>query len=154
MLRRSFVTVLPAALAAQPQTYQPNWESLRKHQAPSWYNNAKLGIFVHWGLYSVPAWATPTGELGKVDWNKWFYENPYAEWYLNTLRLETSKTRAHHEKTYGKDFDYYRFAETFEKENAKWDPGAWAQLFRETEARYVVLTTKHHDGFTLWPSRV
>jgi alpha-L-fucosidase len=134
--------------------FAPEWDSLRKHTVPDWYQNAKLGIFIHWGLYSVPAWATPSGELGKVDPSKWFYNNPYAEWYLNTLRLKGSPTYEHHIATYGKDFDYYRFAKTFNEQTQKWQPETWAALFRNTGARYAVLTTKHHDGFRLWPSEV
>ncbi|MCZ2150743.1 MAG: alpha-L-fucosidase [Bryobacterales bacterium] len=137
-----------------PRKIEPDWESIHTHQVPDWYRNAKLGIFIHWGLYSVPAWAPPTGELGKVDPTKWFTNNPYAEWYLNTLRIPGSPTRQHHFKTYGRDFDYYQFTPTFNKETAKWDPSIWAALFRKTGARYAVLTTKHHDGFRLWPSKV
>ena len=157
MNRRSFVCAAPlavTALAQGQQQYAPDWESLKKHPVPGWFEDAKLGIFIHWGLYSVPAWAPPTGELGKVDWNKWFYQNPYAEWYLNSIRLKESETYKHHAATYGAEFDYYRFAETFNRETAKWQPQSWAKLFREAGAKYVVLTTKHHDGFTLWPSRV
>ena len=155
MERREFVLSLSAAgLAAPPRRFEPDWESLKTHEVPAWYHDAKLGIFVHWGLYSVPAWAPPTGELGKVDWNRWFYENPYAEWYLNSLRLPESETYRHHAATYGASFDYYRFADTFLREIAKWKASNWAKLFRETGARYAVLTTKHHDGFTLWPSRI
>ena len=102
----------------------------------------------------MPAWAPPTGELGKVDWNVWFKNNPYAEWYMNTLKFEDSPTRQHHVQTYGKDFDYLDFIPEFNKQIAKWDPNAWAKLFQEVGARYVVLTSKHHDGFTLWPSQV
>ncbi len=164
--RRNFTQILGAgALGAgsmrgqfgppgPPAKYEAKWESLKLHPLPAWFNNAKLGIFVHWGLYSVPAWAQPSGELGKVDWNKWFYQNPYAEWYLNSIRLKESSAYKHHVATYGADFDYYRFAETFNKENKKWQPDTWAALFKSVGARYVVLTTKHHDGFTLWPSRV
>jgi alpha-L-fucosidase len=151
MQRRTFLVSLP--LLAQGK-YEPSWESLRKHQTPAWFRDAKLGIFIHWGLYSVPAFAPPAGELGKVDWNKWFYQNPYAEWYLNSLRLPDTPTAQHHAKTYGKDFDYYRFAETFNRDLAKWDPAAMAAIFKNAGAQYAVLTTKHHDGFTLWPSRV
>lgn len=147
-----------AKLAAQdkekPARFEPDWESINKHQVPDWYQNAKLGIFIHWGLYSVPAWAPPTGELGKVDWNTWFTQNPYAEWYLNTLRIPDSPTRKHHAEAWGEKFDYYDFAKTFNEKTAKWDPGSWAKLFSQTGARYVVLTTKHHDGFRLWPSTV
>ena len=73
--------------------YEPNWESIGQHQASEWFQDAKLGIFIHWGLYSVPGWATPTGELGKVDRNVWFKNNPYAEWYLNTVKIESLSAR-------------------------------------------------------------
>ena len=134
--------------------FEANWESLRTHQAPDWYHDAKLGIFIHWGLYSVPAWATPIGELGSVDWDKWFINNPYAEWYMNSLRLDGSPTQQHHRETYGADFDYMDFAPQFNEAVESWDPATMASLFREAGAKYVVLTTKHHDGFTLWPSEV
>jgi alpha-L-fucosidase len=157
MQRRRFLCSLPlvsTAAGSQPSKYAPDWDSLKTHPVPAWYEDAKLGIFIHWGLYSVPAWAPPTGELGKVDWNTWFYKNPYAEWYLNTIRLKDSESFKHHAATYGADFDYYRFAETFNRAVAKWDPKEWAKLFRDSGAKYAVLTTKHHDGFTLWPSKV
>ncbi|HVT95846.1 MAG TPA: alpha-L-fucosidase [Bryobacteraceae bacterium] len=137
-----------------PAKYEPDWDSIKKHTVPDWYQDAKLGIFIHWGLYSVPAWAPTTGELGKVDFKKWFVENPYAEWYLNSLRITGSPTYQHHRATYGKDFDYYRFAKTFDDETRRWQPEQWATLFRDAGARYAVLTTKHHDGFRLWPSEV
>ncbi len=147
--------VAPAqTVRRRPEKIEADWESIRGHQVPQWYQDAKLGIFIHWGLYSVPAWAPTTGELGKVDFNEWFRLNPYAEWYLNSLRIQDSPTYKHHVETYGKDFDYYQFSKTFNRENAKWDPASWASLFKKTGARYAVLTTKHHDGFRLWPSRV
>ena len=139
---------------ALPSHYEPHWESIGRHPVPQWYEDAKLGIFIHWGLYSVPGWATPTGELGKVDRSVWFKNNPYAEWYLNTLKIEGSPTRQYHLETYGDQFDYLDFIPIFQKEVKKWNPDEWAALFQQVGARYVVLTTKHHDGFTLWPSRV
>lgn len=166
VIRAAFLTVIfLAALACRPaaeapseqaaaRQFEPSWQSLQAHQVPEWFHDAKLGIFIHWGIYSVPAWAPPTGELGKVDWNVWFKNNPYAEWYMNTLKFEDSPTRQHHVQTYGKDFDYLDFIPEFNKQIAKWDPNAWAKLFQEVGARYVVLTSKHHDGFTLWPSQV
>src|ERR1019366_8542748 len=78
----------------------------------------------------------------------------YAEWYLNTLRIQGSPTWKHHIETYGKDFDYYAFIPMFNKSVSKWKPEVWAALFQRPGARYVVLTTKPHDGFTLWPSGV
>jgi alpha-L-fucosidase len=134
--------------------YKPTWDSIDSHTVPQWFQDAKFGIFIHWGLYSVPAWAPPSGELGKIDWNTWFTNNAYAEWYLNSLRIEGSPTYKHHIETYGKDFDYYRFTETFDKGTQSWRPDDWAALFKKTGARYVVLTTKHHDGFCLWPTSV
>jgi len=160
MNRRTFHRVLAGAAALctfkgeEPGHFRATWDSIQTHTVPSWYNNAKLGIFIHWGLYSVPAWAPPSGELGKVDMSRWFYDNAYAEWYLNSLRLEGSPTYKNHLETYGANFDYYDFAPMFDREVQKWNPAEWARLFRETGARYAVLTTKHHDGFRLWPSQV
>ena len=102
----------------------------------------------------MPAWATPIGELGKVDWTKWFANNPYSEWYLNSLRIDGSPTQEHHRKTYGEQFGYMDFVPQFNEALAAWDPTAMASLFADAGAGYVVLTTKHHDGFTLWPSEV
>jgi len=122
---------------------------------PSWFDDAKLGIFVHWGPYSVPAWAR-TGvsitDLAKEGWDKAFASNPYAEWYWNTLAFPESATRAHHDATWGPDFPYERFAEQFRAATRDWSPDPWTRLFARAGARYVVLTTKHHDGFLLWPS--
>jgi alpha-L-fucosidase len=137
--------------------YQPTRESLREHPLPDWYQDAKLGIFVHWGLYSVPGWAPTTGKYGEVQdregWAAWFARNPYAEWYLNSLRIEGSPTHQHHLETYGADFAYDDFVPLFNEAIGAWDPHQWAELFQRAGAQYVVLTTKHHDGFLLWPSR-
>jgi alpha-L-fucosidase len=137
--------------------YEPTLKSLRQHQVPAWFHNAKLGIFIHWGLYSVPGWAPPTGELhqaiSNLGWSGWFAQNPYAEWYGNTVKIEDSPTRQFHSQVYGDDFPYADFAPLFTQAATKFDPAAWADLFAEVGARYVVLTTKHHDGFLLWPSQ-
>jgi len=70
----------------QAKIYEPTTESLSQHEVPDWFQDAKLGIFIHWGVYSVPAWAPLTGELSKVitehSWEYWFQHNPYAEWYF------------------------------------------------------------------------
>ena len=147
--------------------YEPTYESVSQHPVPDWFHNAKLGIFIHWGLYSVPAWAPVGMDLGEVlgeeedfsnidpdseAWKAWFANNAYAEWYLNTVRIEGSPTHKHHIETYGADFDYYDFVGMFNEAVKAWNPDEWADLFQQVNARYVVLTTKHHDGFLLWPS--
>ena len=132
--------------------FEPTWESIRTHEVPEWYEDAKFGIFIHWGLYSVPAWATPVGQLHQVDWDVWFANNAYAEWYMNTWRIDGSPGQLHHYQTYGEEFDYMDFVPMFNDALAEWNPDEMVQLFADVNARYVVLTTKHHDGFTLWPS--
>lgn len=136
-------------------TYQPTLESVKTHPLPAWYHDAKFGIFVHWGIYSVPAFA-PRGDLaaeklikGEVS----FADSPYAEWYQNSLRIQDSPVHRHHIATYGADFHYEQFAAQFNALLPQWDPAAWAALFARAGARYVVLVTKHHDGFLMWDSR-
>jgi alpha-L-fucosidase len=140
----------PSPQAAE--VYQPNWESLARHEAPAWFNDAKLGIFIHWGVYSVPGWAPTKGKYGELTRDQFFKVNPYAEWYMNSARIPGSPTSEHHRATYGEEAAYLDFVPVFNREVARWNPDAWAELFEAAGARYVVLTTKHHDGFTLWPS--
>ena len=146
------LAVCAGLFAQQPQHYQPTLESLNQHPLPQWYADAKLGIFIHWGLYSVPGWAPvihPEHDFAAPDYIK---NNPYAEWYLNVLRIEGSPTQAYHREHYGANFDYYDFAPMFDREIQKWNPDTWAKVFHDAGAKYVVLTSKHHEGFTLWPS--
>ncbi len=131
--------------------YTGTWESVNQHTVPAWYDDCKFGIFIHWGIYSVPAYAPHTYELGTVDSEEWFENNPYAEWYYNSINIGKGATYDHHVKTYGKDFRYEDFIPMWKAEN--WDPDQWAALFKEAGAKYVVLTTKHHDGFCLFPSK-
>lgn len=148
------IAYLWASPGDRPTHYQPTLKSLNQHPLPQWYADAKLGIFIHWGLYSVPGWAPlvhPTHDFTSEDYIR---NNPYAEWYLNTMRLAGSPTQAYHREHYGADFDYYNFAALFDRDIQKWSPDAWAKIFHDSGAKYVVLTTKHHDGFTLWPSAV
>ena len=92
--------------------YQPNMQSIRRHAAPAWYEDAKLGIFIHWGIYSVPAFAPPTWALGDVPADEnWFTNNPYAEWYLNSLRIGRGPTYEYHLQKYGADFTYEDFVD-------------------------------------------
>jgi alpha-L-fucosidase len=146
-----FFGLLLTACHAQT-AYEPTVESLNKHPLPQWYNDAKLGIFIHWGLYSVPGWAPlvhPEHDFGSPDY---IVNNPYAEWYYNVVRIPGSPTQKYHAEQYGAGYDYYNFAATFNRDIQKWNPDEWAKLFHDIGAKYVVLTTKHHDGFTLWPS--
>ncbi len=147
--------ICAVALRAQaPTHYEPTLESLNRHPLPQWYADAKLGIFIHWGLYSVPGWAPLVHPEHDFTSQDYIHHNPYAEWYLNSMRLDGSPTQQYHREHYGANYDYYNFAATFDKDIQKWDPNSWAKVFHDTGAKYVVLTTKHHDGFTLWPSAV
>jgi len=131
------------------QRYQPTWESIDKRPTPAWFGDAKFGIFIHWGTYSVPSYAPV--QPGKLA---------YAEWYWNAMMhgkddpkadaIQTG-TWAFHQKRYGADFPYQNFAPRFRAE--LFDPGHWADVFARSGAKYVVLTSKHHEGFALWPSK-
>ena len=133
--------LLGAALPATAQTYEPTWESLDSRPIPEWFTDAKFGIFIHWGVYSVPAWISVTE--GKYA--------SYAEWYYARVMGELKGDEDFHERTFGENFEYRDFAPLFTAE--LFDPDLWASLFVESGARYVVLTSKHHDGFCLWPTK-
>ena len=148
----AFVAVGSVSIAQAPAKYEPTIESLNRHPLPQWYAGAKLGIFIHWGLYSVPGWAPlshPNHDFSSADYIKY---NPYAEWYYNVMRIDGSPTQAYHREHFGADYNYYNFAPVFDRETQKWNPDQWATAFRDAGAKYVVLTSKHHEGFTLWPS--
>jgi len=134
-----FLVVLPLAASAQAGPYQPDWASLNQRPIPQWYDQAKFGIFIHWGVYSVPAFADPHAEGGEA----------YAEWYWNHMHNKSGPTWAFHARTYGENFHYQDFVSQFKAQ--LFDPAAWADLFARSGARYVVLTAKHHEGFCLWP---
>lgn len=114
--------------------FQDNWESLSGYELPEWYRNAKFGIFIHWGIYSVPA-----------------FEN---EWYSRNMYIKGSKEYEHHIKTYGyhKDFGYKDFIPMLRAE--KFDANEWADLFMAAGARYVVPVAEHHDGFQMYKSEL
>jgi len=126
----------------RPENYQRF-----QHELPSWFSDAKLGIFVHWGPYSVPAWAEPIGELGTIEKQYWFAHNPYAEWYFNTIRIEGSPAAQHQKDAFG-GAPYDDFLDAWNPD--EFDPEAFIALVKSTGAGYFVPTTKHHDGVTLW----
>ncbi len=138
--------------------FEGTWESVGTHQVPVWYDDAKLGVFLHWGLYSVPGWAPRVPDiqelLVKSGPKRMLRENPYAEWYLNSMQIKGSPTQLHHAEVYGDDYPYDRFVKTFNDASAGANLDAMAEVCHAAGARYVVLTTKHHDGFALWPSAV
>jgi alpha-L-fucosidase len=143
MLRRDILKTLalsPLALAQQNR-YAATWESIDSRPMPAWYTDAKFGIFIHWGVYSVPAYAAVNVKN----------ENPYAEWYWNSLSEGRGPlTREFHKRVYGDKFPYFDFAPMFRAE--LFDPDRWADVFARSGAKYVALTSKHHEGFTLWKS--
>jgi alpha-L-fucosidase len=118
--------------------YAPHWDSLDQRPTPEWYRDAKFGVFIHWGVYSVPAW----GQHGE-----------YAEWYWHHIASDLpadAPWRDFHGRNYGATFDYRDFAPQFTA--SLFDPKQWVDLFVRAGVKYVVPTSKHHDGFALWPS--
>ncbi|XP_050730393.1 alpha-L-fucosidase-like [Eriocheir sinensis] len=112
--------------------YEPTWSSLDTRPLPSWYDEAKVGIFLHWGVFSVPSFGS-----------EWFWERwQEKQWqpYVDFMK-----------KNYPPNFSYQDFGPQFTAEF--YNPKEWAELFNASGARYVVLTSKHHEGFTLWPSK-
>ena len=147
----AIVLILVSAATAGAQSsngpYQANWASLDSRPAPQWYLDAKFGIFIHWGVYSVPSFSDP---------------QEYAEWYWYSLRATPGNdadarekqrhqvTLEYHNRVFGSNFSYYQFAPLFKAE--LFDPDEWAQIFKGSGAQYVALTSKHHDGFCMFPS--
>src|SRR5689334_752018 len=110
--------------------FEPTWESLMRYQVPDWYRDAKFGIFIHWGLYCVPAFGN--------------------EWYPRNMYRQGAKEYDHHLANYGPhtEFGYKDFIPLFAAE--KFDAAAWAMLFKESGAEYVVPVAEHHDGFPMY----
>jgi alpha-L-fucosidase len=127
--------------------YQATWASIDSRPVPAWFEDAKFGIFIHWGVYSVPAYSpTVRDKVGIYD--------RYAEHYWRRLVSPSSTQQFFidfHNRVYGKDATYQDLANSFKAE--MFQPELWADLFQRAGAKYVVLTSKHHEGFPLWPSK-
>ncbi len=136
----SFIAALLVAYLASSQTYESNWSSLNKRKIPEWFNQDKFGIFIHWGVYAVPAYAPVIPNSG----------DSYAEWYWYRINEKKKGFKEFHDKNYGADFLYPQFEPQFKAE--MFDPQQWADVFKTSGARYVVLTSKHHEGYCLWNS--
>src|SRR5689334_7301696 len=129
------IACLSMCMFIRAQTYKPDWQSLDSRPVPQWFRDGKFGIFIHWGVYSVPGWS-PKGN--------------YSEWYQNGLENGDTARIKFHKAKFG-DRTYYDLANDFKAELSK--PDEWADLFEKSGAKYIVLTSKHHDGFTLWPDK-
>lgn len=118
-----------------------SWEMLDKRPIPEWYQKAKFGIFIHWGPYSIPAYRSVNDELF----------GSYAEWYYASVYgLYRNQDPEFHQKVYG-NMEYREFGKQFKAE--LFDPNTMTELVKKSGAKYMVLTTKHHDGYCLWPTK-
>jgi alpha-L-fucosidase len=135
MKRSLFLFLVLIHSLVDAQKYTADWSSLDARPTPQWFQDGKFGIFIHWGVYSVPGWSS---------------KGNYAEWYQQGLQTTDSARKKFHQNKFG-DRSYYQLADDFKAE--LYDPEAWAKLFERSGAKYIVLTSKHHDGFALWPSK-
>jgi alpha-L-fucosidase len=127
------LVILGCTSTPEPKKYESTWESLSKHEAaPEWFRDAKLGIYFHWGVYSVPAFGD--------------------EWYPRRMHFEDNDYYEHHLATYGhpSEFGYHDFVPMFRAEN--FDADEWAELFVKAGARFAGPVAEHHDGFSMWDS--
>jgi alpha-L-fucosidase len=129
--------------------YEPNWASLDSRPNPTWFEEDKIGIFVTWGVYSVPAvaWVYPDKPYGFGGHSCWY--GLYIDHLAGLVSTEQAKLEAFHRKTYG-DVPFKALAPLFKAE--AFDPKQWAELFKRSGARYAFLTSNFHDGYCLWPS--
>ena len=136
--------------------YQATVESLNNHPLPQWFADAKFGIMIHWGLYSVPGFApkgTTFSKLLETQYGHAMTHNPYAEDYANAMKDPASPTAQYHREHYG-NAPYSDFTQQFDAGLAKWDPDRWATQFKAAGASYIVVTAKYADGYSLWPTQV
>jgi len=130
MKHEEYLSVIDSVIAQGP--FSADWASLSNYRVPEWYRRAKFGIFIHWGVYSVPAYG--------------------SEWYSRCMYIQGTREFQHHLETYGehKNFGYKDFIPMFKAE--KYNAAEWADLFAEAGAKYVVPVAEHHDGFQMYKS--
>ena len=136
--------------------YKADAASLNARALPQWYDDAKFGIFIHWGVFAVPGFAPQIGSISdafKSDYDRAVAMVPYTEWYANAIKVPGTPSAQFHADNFGGQ-PYEAFKTPFVEGLKHWDADSWAEAFRDAGARYVVLVTKHHDGFCLWPSGV
>ncbi|NUR31494.1 MAG: alpha-L-fucosidase, partial [Catenulispora sp.] len=139
-----------ASATAGPQSYTASWSSVNQHPAaPEWFQDAKFGIYYHWGAFSVPAFGN--------------------EWYPRNMYNNGSAENNHHKAVYGdpsvwpyhnfilgandKSGNFVKFAPKLVSAGGRWDPNAWAQLFKNAGARFAGPVAEHHDGYSMWNSQ-
>ncbi|WP_346316384.1 alpha-L-fucosidase [Chitinophaga sp. YIM B06452] len=129
-MRLFFILLFCTSMAAAQERFQPSWPSLEQYSTPEWFRDAKFGIFIHWGVYAVPAFGN--------------------EWYPRNVYRKDSREYKHHVEKYGPldKFGYKDFIPMFKAE--KFDANAWAELFKQSGAKYIVPVAEHHDGFAMY----
>ncbi|MFC1558256.1 alpha-L-fucosidase [candidate division KSB1 bacterium] len=130
---------------AQTKKYEPSWKSLDSHPLPGWYDDAKYGMFIDWGIYSVPGWA-PRVDPKKAK--RIEDEAMYPDWYLREMYIDKDVIE-YHKKVWGAEFERDDFIPMFTA--SKYNPEALVRTALDAGMKYIVLFCKHHDGFCLWP---
>ncbi|XP_074043843.1 plasma alpha-L-fucosidase [Macrotis lagotis] len=131
---RLLLPLLPLLLSgwsAEAKRYDPTWQSLDARELPAWFDEAKFGIFIHWGIYSVPAFGS--------EWFWWYWRQLKMPKYVDFMNAN-----------YPPGFTYEEFVQEFK--GTFFNANTWAEILQSSGANYIVLTTKHHEGFNLWRS--
>jgi alpha-L-fucosidase len=149
-LKRISRAVQTAAPTSKRAKFEPTWESLDQRPVAPWWLDAKFGVYVHWSLASVASWGNHSSFYWPNLLNSQRMESAGPRPATNDIAEEYVGLWQFHQRTYGPEFRYEDFAPMFRAE--AFDPERWAEIFARSQAKYVVLTTKHHDGFCLWPS--